>query len=108
MTSPNIPHDLYDAFLDKLLEEVKADTLPDSLYVKIKDKVSYELQARIGLLIATHMPEELTDQLNEVMDRENPEEIESFVYDNIEGFADLLLKELEDFREDYISGVNMK
>lgn len=94
-----------EIYKKRLLEDLRLDDLPEEQLREYEEKIEALVNDRIINLILIHLPEEQTNKFADMMENSEIEQVMDFVGQNIPNFADKILTELMDIRDELLEGV---
>jgi len=92
-------------FVDGLVEEVDLDLPPDEME-EYKQKLTQQLQRRLGLISLDHLGDEDLADYEELLDKDpESEDIRKFFSSRIDNYEQKVTQALKEFSQEYIESI---
>lgn len=95
--------DSLDVFVDRLIEEKELIGLDTEVLAQVKTDLLDRVEDRVNATIVEHIPVDKLDYFEQLVNRSDQKEIQSFCHRNIPGLDEIIAKELVDFRNTYLN-----
>lgn len=96
--------EIIDLYLEDILSTVGLDESPEDEKKDFKSKLRTELEARVGIVVMNAIPDDKVQEFTDMMQK-NPtqEEINAFVSKNVSNLEEIIVKAMQDFKEEFVS-----
>ena len=95
-------NELLEQFVDKMIAEKKMDLLEPAVLAEVKQDLLRMAEDKINSYIIEALPKDKIDDFTEVLEGNDPEEIQTFLHDVLDDLDEIVAKALIDFRRAYI------
>ncbi len=93
--------------IQKILEELGLDTLPEKEQQKILEAMTISLTKRINVEILERLSDEDKEEFDNVRERGDVEEFNSFLRSKIDGYDEMLERVVEEFKKEMKANMEM-
>ena len=95
-------NELLEQFVDKMIAEKKMDLLEPAVLAEVKQDLLRMAEDKINSYIIEALPKDKIDDFTEVLEGNDPEEIQTFLRDVLDDLDEIVARALIDFRRAYI------